>query len=143
MGQNVTFTATVSPNTASGMVTFKDGSTTLGTGTLVGGVATFATTALSVATHSITAVYGGSASKSTSTSVALSQVVVNPVISIANGLWNANTTWDVNRIPVIGDIVVIDTPHTVTLSGSGNAKNLTTRGKLILSTVSSILRLGF
>ena len=141
-GQNVTFTAAVSPNTTTGTVTFKDGSTTLGTGTLGGGVTTFTTTGLSVATHSITAVYGGSISKSASTSIALSQVV-NPIISIANGLWNDNTTWNVNRIPVIGDIMVIDTPHTITLSGTGNAKNLTIRGKLILNTVSSILRLGF
>ena len=64
-GQALTFTATVSvvaPNTGTptGTVTFKDGGTTLGTGTLnASGVATFSTLALSVVSHSITAVYGG------------------------------------------------------------------------------------
>src|SRR5262249_55531015 len=47
-GQSVTFTATVSETgpgsgTPTGTVTFTDGSATLGTGTLSGGVATFAT----------------------------------------------------------------------------------------------------
>ena len=63
-GQSVTFTATVTGTAApTGTVTFKDGSTTLGTGTLatVSGAkkATFAASTLGVATHSITAVYGG------------------------------------------------------------------------------------
>ncbi|HZV06696.1 MAG TPA: Ig-like domain repeat protein [Gemmataceae bacterium] len=79
-GQSVTFTATVSTNspgagTPSGTVSFKDGSTTLGTGTLSGGVATFSTFALSVGNHSITAVYGGDTNDLGSTSNTLSQVV--------------------------------------------------------------------
>ena len=61
----MTFTATVavvSPgvNTPTGTVTFKDGATVLGTGTLNGGVATFTrSTPLSVGAHNITAVYSG------------------------------------------------------------------------------------
>ena len=79
-GQSVTFTATVSANapgggTPTGSVTFKDGSTTLGTATLSAGVGTLTTSNLSTATHSITAVYGGSTSFVTSTSTALSQEV--------------------------------------------------------------------
>src|SRR3989442_2111577 len=70
-GQWVTFTATVSVNSPgsaavanpSGTVTFKDGLTTLGTGTLStsGGVTTasFGNGTLSTASHSITASYGG------------------------------------------------------------------------------------
>jgi hypothetical protein len=42
-GQSVTFTATVTGSGATGTVTFKDGATTLGTGTLSSGTATFAT----------------------------------------------------------------------------------------------------
>src|SRR5205085_1385158 len=57
---------------------FLDGTTTLGSGTLSGGVATFSTAALSAGTHSITAVYGADANDNGSTSSALSQVV-NPV----------------------------------------------------------------
>ena len=58
-GDAVTFTATVSPPTASGNVQFKDGTAVLGSGSLSGGVATFQTLSLSGGTHSITAVYGG------------------------------------------------------------------------------------
>ena len=62
-GQSVTFTATVAripagSGTPTGTVTFKEGATTLGTGTLNGsGVATFTTSTLSVGSHSITAEY--------------------------------------------------------------------------------------
>jgi len=78
-GSSVTFTAKVTPGSgpvATGTVTFKNGTTTLGTGALNGsGEATYATKTLTVGTHSITAVYGGSADDSTSTSAVLSQVV--------------------------------------------------------------------
>jgi hypothetical protein len=82
LGQSVTFTATVSATapgsgTPTGAVAFKDGASTIGTGTLAGGIATFATTSLSVGAHSIIAVYGGSGNYTGSTSVALSQTV-NP-----------------------------------------------------------------
>jgi hypothetical protein len=54
-GQLVTFTATVSGSgPPTGTVSFKDGGTVIGTGTLNGGVATFATSSLSVGSHSIT-----------------------------------------------------------------------------------------
>ena len=70
-GMMVTFTATVSPQytgVPTGIVTFKDGATTLGTGTLNGsGVATFATSALTVAAHTIYAVYAGDVNFVTST----------------------------------------------------------------------------
>jgi hypothetical protein len=60
----VTFTATVSGAqsglTPTGTVTFKDGATVIGSGSLNGGgQATFSTSALSGGSHSITAVYGG------------------------------------------------------------------------------------
>jgi hypothetical protein len=67
-GQSVTFTAMVSitsPGTnavanPTGMVTFLDGSTTIGTGTLdSSGQATLTTSGLSAGTHTITAAYGG------------------------------------------------------------------------------------
>jgi hypothetical protein len=79
-GQSVTFTATVTANvpgsgTPSGTVTFFDGSTKLGTGTLSSGKATFTTTALPAGTDSITAVYAGNTKYNGSTSPALSQVV--------------------------------------------------------------------
>ncbi|MGD0464871.1 MAG: Ig-like domain repeat protein, partial [Tepidisphaeraceae bacterium] len=82
-GQSVTFTATATvtanvpgSGTPTGTVTFEDGSTTLGTGTLDGsGVATLSTSGLSVGSHSITVVYGGDTNFTTSTSSALTQTV--------------------------------------------------------------------
>jgi len=77
-GQSVTFTATVTSGSGvpTGTVTFKDGTATLGTGALDGtGHATFTSSTLSVASHSITAVYGGSTSFNGSTSSAVTQTV--------------------------------------------------------------------
>jgi hypothetical protein len=81
-GATVTFTATLvalSPGagTPTGTVTFMDGTTELGTGTLSSKKATFTTTTLAEGTHSITAVYGGDSNFTTSTSAVLSQKV-NP-----------------------------------------------------------------
>ena len=64
VGRDVTFTATVWPGDATGTVTFKDGTRTLGTSSLAGGIATFTargftTNELAVGTHNITAAYGG------------------------------------------------------------------------------------
>jgi len=74
-GQPVTFTATVSPSTATGTVQFFDGSTSLGTVALSGGQASLTTSSLSAAKHSITAVYSGDANFASSTSAVLSQNV--------------------------------------------------------------------
>jgi hypothetical protein len=70
-GQNVSFTATVFPagGLETGTVTFKDGSTVLGTVPLAaGGTATYSTTSLAVGTHAITAVYSGDTNFAGSTS---------------------------------------------------------------------------
>ncbi len=77
-GQTVTFTAKVSSGsgTPSGTITFKDGATVLGTGTLSGsGVATFSTSTLTAGTHPISAFYGGGTSFAPSSSAAVNQVV--------------------------------------------------------------------
>jgi hypothetical protein len=75
IGNSVTFTADVSPATASGTVSFFDGATLLGTPTLVAGSATLATSSLAVGAHAITASYGGDVGHAASNSVELSQVV--------------------------------------------------------------------
>ena len=89
VGQNVTFTATVTANfpgvgTPSGTVTFKDGATTLNSGSLNGsGVATFSTTALTPGSHNITVVYGGDTNDSASTSIVLNQIVNDASSAVA------------------------------------------------------------
>ena len=74
-GQAVVFTATVSPNTATGTVTFKDGAVGLGTSTLVSGKASLTSTSLAPGSHSITATYSGSTAFLSSTSAALPHTV--------------------------------------------------------------------
>ena len=77
VGQSLTFTATVSSSagTPTGTVIFMNGSATLGAGALSFGTATFATSALPIGSHTITAVYGGDASFAGSTSSGVAQTV--------------------------------------------------------------------
>lgn len=83
----VTFTASVSSTAGvpSGTVTFFDGTTQLGLGTLSAGIATFTTSSLSAGAHSITAVYSGDANFATLTSSALNQVVGSFTIGPPSG----------------------------------------------------------
>ena len=79
-GQSVLFTATVnvlSPGagTPTGMVTFEDGSSSMGTGSLISGTATFATSSLTVGTHIITAVYSGDTNFSGSNSATFIETI--------------------------------------------------------------------
>ena len=60
-GQPLTLTAGVSPASATGAVTFKDGDTVLGTGTVDNGKATFSVSTLTPGGHSLTASYQGDA----------------------------------------------------------------------------------
>jgi uncharacterized repeat protein (TIGR03803 family) len=76
--QPVTFTATVSPQyigVPAGSVTFYNGTTMIGSATLINSVATYTTTRLAVGTAAITATYKGDTSFQISTSAPLSQVV--------------------------------------------------------------------
>jgi hypothetical protein len=81
-GQNVTFIATVASGTGTptGIVTFMDGTQTLGTGTLSGSststTASVSTSSLAPGAHSITAVYAGDTDHSGSTSVPLTETIL-------------------------------------------------------------------
>jgi len=77
-GQAVTFTATVTPTgpyPLTSKVKFWDGTTSIGSATLSGGVATLTKSTLAVGTHPITAEYLGDADNDKSTSPVLDQVV--------------------------------------------------------------------
>jgi len=79
-GQAVTLAATVSPvppatGVPDGTVTFIDGATTLGVVALTAGSASLSVSTLAVGTHSLTAVYSGSADFKPSTSAAVIQTV--------------------------------------------------------------------
>jgi len=63
-----------------GTITFRDGTATLGTGTLdASGNSTYATSSLAVGSHSITAEYGGDSDNSGSTSTGLSMTINAPL----------------------------------------------------------------
>lgn len=128
-GNSVTFTATVTPTSGgppTGTVTFKDGAATLGTGTLNGatpGVATFATTTLNVAgsPHSITAVYGGDATFTGSTSGALSEAITAKALTVS-GITASNKTYDATTAATLvgtpGTLVGVVAGDTVSLAGA-------------------------
>jgi len=82
-GQAVTFTVTVHRSGGSGVpsgtVSFEDGTTVLATASLnAKGQATFTTTALSVGSHNITAIYSGDSSFAGSASAAVTVQVTQP-----------------------------------------------------------------
>jgi hypothetical protein len=87
-GASVTFTATVTTtgtHKPTGTVTFDNGNTALGMGTLNGsGVATFTTAALPAGANSITAVYNGDLNNSSSTSGILTENINSPNFALTN-----------------------------------------------------------
>jgi hypothetical protein len=89
-GGMVTLTATVTaPGTGvpTGTLTFFDGQTALGSGSLgSSGVATFSTSALTGGTHSLTARYGGDSNFAGSTSAVLSQLVQGTTTTVLSQL---------------------------------------------------------
>ena len=110
-GSNVTFQAAISPAPANGeTVTFLDGVTTLGTGTLASGVATFTTNALVFGSHPITAVYAGDATDAGSTSGTVSLTVNKATVTVASGLTANSKIYD-------GTTAATISSNNVTLSG--------------------------
>jgi hypothetical protein len=84
-GESVTFRANVVPEvsgTATGTVTFLDGTIPFGSAPLASGVAAFSISNLTVGTHDITASYGGDLNFTGSVSPVLKQVVNGPDFSI-------------------------------------------------------------
>ena len=136
-GSSVTLTATVTPSAASGTVSFKEGATTLGTGTLSGGTATYSIGTLTVGDHSVTAEYGGDGNYAASTSSALTQTV-NPAgpptrTPVQSGPWNDPATWG-GTLPAAGDDILIPVEIAVTVGADPLAiRNLTIAGTLTAS----------
>ena len=129
-GTAVTFTATVtvSSGTATGTVTFKDGSTVLGTGTLSAGTATFATSALAVANHSVTANYGGDGTFTTSVSAPCAYLVTAKSMTLtgvtaANKVYDGNATATLTGGTVSGGLVGSETLTVVLGNGTFSSAN--------------------
>ena len=82
-GDSLTFTATISPNTATGNVTFFDGLTPIsGAVSVSGGAASFTTTLLNAGARNITARYSGDSSIGGSVSTALPQTVQPAALTV-------------------------------------------------------------
>ncbi len=81
-GQSVTLSATVSPVTATGTVTFHDGAETLGSTPVISGTSVYSTSSLVAGSHTITASYGGDTSSNPSTSSMLTQVVSPAALAV-------------------------------------------------------------
>ncbi len=83
-GQPLWLTAAIAGTNGSrtGLVTFKDGTTTIGTVSPMAGVATLGISTLAVGTHSITASYAGDATAGPSTSQPYRQVVAKGSVAI-------------------------------------------------------------
>ena len=71
--------------------------------------------------------------------------VSTDVISIISGNWESLTTWNIGRVPLSTDKVVINTAHNITITtNNAHASRVEYRGtgKILFSTVSSKLYLG-
>jgi hypothetical protein len=83
-GTSLTLTATVSSTGGqpTGTVTFFDGASPIGTGSLTGSVATFSTSTLSIGAHSLSARYEGDAGHLVSTSATVSETITKAATSV-------------------------------------------------------------
>ena len=135
IGSSVTFTATLSPNTATGTVQFYDGSSLLGSVTVSGGLAGYSTSSLSAGLHVISAVYSGDGNYKTSTSSNLSQVVGY------SSFTESGTTLNIG-LAVAGQtltIVSTSSAETFTLSGGSNHVWLCTNDSYVSGNGTSVL----
>ena len=99
-GTDITFTATVTPATAAGTVTFKSDGTTLGSDVVTNGAASLTTAALTKGSHQITAEFTPSDPKKAgaSTSTAITYVIAESPAAPTNvaataGNQSATVTW--------------------------------------------------
>jgi Bacterial Ig-like domain (group 3) len=134
-GTSVVFTVKL-PTDATGTVTFYDGATSIGTGTVTAGVATFTTSTLSVKTHPITATYGGDSNYGNVTSTAVSEEIdpASATMTIA-GVPNPSvyggtvvmtiTVTGINGVIPTGTVTLMDGSNplgsTLTLDATGKA----------------------
>ena len=110
-----------------------------------GFISTAQSPSISGATVAASGVYTLTVTASGCTNSATTSVTIPiMVISVRTGSWEDNSTWNVGRVPQLGDYVIIDNNHIVTLNGTGITKNLEYRGtgQLKFNTTSSKLNTG-
>ena len=121
-GTSVAFSAAVTSSTstvATGTVTFKNGSTVLGTGTLnASGIASFSTSTLPIAVYNVTAVYSGDPNFAPSTSAATTVTVTQIPQTITLSSLPASVTYGATPITLTA---TASSTLTVTLAVTGPA----------------------
>jgi len=131
-GQNVTFTATVSPLPTGGTVQFYDGASALGIPVAVNtstGEATYSSTKLGAGTHGITAAYSGHWLHGASTSALLTQVVDKAQLTVkALNVLRAPNTPNPDPFPYL--ITGYQNGETLATSGVTGTPTLTTAAVL-------------
>ena len=146
IGQNITFTATVSATAPTGAVDFKDGGTSISGCAAValtgsGNIRTAAcsTSSLAVGSHSVSAAYAGDANNSGSASLPLSQNVVlfvsasslasslNPAMQGQNVTFTASVTGSAptGTIAFMDGALALAGCSAVPLAGAGNTRTAT------------------
>jgi hypothetical protein len=132
-GQTVTLAATVSPSTATGSISFYDGSTLLATEQAVNGVANYMSSTFADGSHTLTAVYAGSDGGSTSPAVILlvhqlstTTLTITPTASTLGQPVTLTATMTPNT--VTGDVEFLD--YGGTLIGSA----VVSGGQAVLTT---------
>jgi hypothetical protein len=148
VGASIAFTANVTgeagtTGTPTGIVTFMDGPTTLAAVTLVSGQAAYATTALAVGVHDITAVYSGDVNFAGSTS-SLVTVTINsatPVntttsltASATSALVGASLTFSAAVTPASGSVIPAGTVIFMDGGSAIGVENLDANGHASLIT---------
>jgi hypothetical protein len=130
VGSALTFVATLSSSadTPTGSVGFYDGTTLLGSSTLVQGAATYAASGLALGLHRINAVYGGDSNYSTLTSSVVQETIEDFSVAVVPGTPNSATI--VGSGTAMYQLVVAPTggsilPASVTLAVSGIPPNST------------------
>jgi hypothetical protein len=119
-GAKVTLTATVSPSAATGNVTFKDGSATLGTSATSGGVATYSVSTLAKGDHTITADYTGDDAYNASTSASVKVTVSDTPAPDESALTDSNKGGI--------SVAVAGTTATITVPAALNGKSVNVWG---------------
>jgi hypothetical protein len=139
LGASTTLTAKVAPTAATGTVTFKLGSSTLGTGTLSSGTATLAVTptiasGFSAGANTITANYAGdanyTASSGTGTLTAVptyTLTAASPTTTIAAGS-SGTVTLNLTSAGYAGTVTLAATTSSAAVTASATAVTLTSNG---------------
>ncbi len=123
-----TITAAMSGRPApTGTVSFYDGTTLLGTGSMSGGIATFAASSLAVGSHSITAVYAGDSNFNpvTSSASAVTVSTLAPAFTFSSGASTLNLTRGQNGVVTVSLAANATFSDNVNLTCSGAPANTT------------------